>query len=106
MLDSSECQGPAGLMVRVVLRRMDGGVSVFGEEGVSRKGRLLHVGARFVIGRREEVMVSVCAHLGERWLVVLLVFLVTRVGDSFLGDEGLVMVLGLQEPVFTLLVAH
>jgi hypothetical protein len=64
------------------------------------------VRALFVVGRREEVMVSVCANLGERLLVVLLIFLVARVRYSFMRDERLVMVLGFEQSGFTLFVAH
>ena len=50
-------------------------------------------------------MVSMCANLSEKLLVMLLVFLVARVGYSFMVDERLV-VFGLEESWFTLFVAH
>ena len=106
MLDSGECQRSARLMVSIMLRIVDGGVAIFGNEGVCREGWLNDVGAAFVVVGRVKIMVSVSADLGERLVVELLVFLVAIVGISFMSNERLVVVLGLLESGFTLLVAH
>ena len=105
MFDCGKGERPARLVMRILLRRMRKMVSFFRHKRVSGLRRLIDMGTLFVFSGRVQIMVSMCAHLCEKLLIVLLIFFIARVRYSFMRDERLV-VFRLEESGFTLFVAH